>query len=136
LGSQHWARNKHRSNYKAKWGINLDMVGAKNPRFGQDDFSRQYAGQLLDRVWSLGQRMGYSDMFVNDRTGPLVDDHYFINQLAQIPMIDIINQPKGSKTGFVGHWHTHDDDIDAIDKRTLRVVGQVVLKTIYSESEN
>ena len=136
LGSQHWARNKHKANYRAKYGINLDMVGAKNPRFGQDDFSRQYAGQLMDRVWSLAQRMGYSDMFVNDRTGPLVDDHYFINQLAQIPMIDIINQPRDSKTGFVGHWHTHGDDIDAIDKRTLRVVGQVVLKTIYSESEN
>lgn len=136
LGSQHWARNKHTKNYRAKYGILLDMVGAKNPRFGKDDFSKQYAGKILDRIWSTAQRMGYSDMFVNEDTGPLVDDHYFINTMTNIPMIDIINQPRGSRTGFVAHWHTHDDDISSIDKRTLRVVGQVVLKTIYAESEN
>ncbi|MBT8191358.1 MAG: M28 family peptidase [Bacteroidia bacterium] len=136
LGSQHWAKNMHRNNYRAKYGINLDMVGAKNPRFGKDDFSKQYAGKILDRIWSNARRMGYTDMFVNEDTGPLVDDHYFINTLTNIPMIDIINQPRNSRTGFVNHWHTHDDDINAIDKRTLRVVGQVVLKTIYGESEN
>ncbi len=135
LGSQYWAKNKHRGTYKAKYGINIDMVGAKNPRFGKDEVSIKYAGKILDKVWSLAQRMSYTDMFVNDQTGGLTDDHYFINTMAGIPMIDIINQPARSKTGFVSHWHTHDDDINAIDKRTLRVVGQVLLKTIYSESE-
>ena len=48
LGSQHWARNQHVKNYKAKWGINLDMVGAKNPTFCQDEVSRVYAPQILN----------------------------------------------------------------------------------------
>lgn len=135
LGSQHWARNKHKNNYRAKYGINLDMVGSKNPRFGQDDVSLRYAGQLMEKVWTLAQRMSYSDMFVNERTGGITDDHLFINTIAGIPMINIINQPVGSRTGFMPQWHTHDDDISIIDKRTLRVVGQVVLKTIFSESD-
>ncbi len=134
LGSQYWSRKKHKKNYRAKWGINLDMVGAKNPRFGQDDDSRYYAGQLLDKVWTMAQNMGYSDMFVNENTGRLTDDHIYVNRLGQVPMIDIINQPKGSKTSFMGCWHTHCDDISNIDKRSLKVVGQVVTAAIYKES--
>lgn len=133
LGSQYWSRNKHKKGYKAKYGINLDMVGAANPRFCQDEDSRVYAGPVLEKIWRLGQNMGYSDMFVNDKTSGLLDDHSFINRMAKIPMIDIINQPDGK--GFVKHWHTHSDDISAINKRSLRIVGQVVTAAIYKESD-
>jgi len=77
--------------------------------------------------------MGYSDMFVNENTEGLLDDHTIINVMAKIPMIDIINQPNGN--GFVKHWHTHGDDLSTINKRTLRVVGQVVTAAIYKESD-
>jgi len=134
LGSQYWSRKKHKKNYRAKWGINLDMIGAKNPRFGQDEFSRHFAGQLMTKVWTLAQNMGYSDMFVNEETRGLTDDHVYVNQIGRVPMIDIINQPRDSKTSFMGCWHTHCDDISIIDKRSLRVVGQVVTAVIYKES--
>ncbi len=136
IGSQHWSRNKHYKGYKAKYGILLDMVGAKNPRFGKDQVSKEYAGLLQEKVWSLAQNMGYSDMFVDQYTGALTDDHYFVNVIAGIPMIDIINQPPGSDTGFGTHWHTHGDDMSIISKRTLRVVGQVVTAAIYKEDGN
>ena len=74
-----------------------------------------------------------NNSFVNKKTSGLVDDHTYINQLAKIPMIDIINQPAG--VSFVDHWHTHADDLSAINKRTLRVVGQVVTAVIYKESD-
>jgi len=135
LGSQHWSLNKHDKKYKANYGINLDMVGAKNPRFGKDAISMYYAPIVMNKVWKLGQSMGYSDMFVNEDTGGLVDDHKVICEMAGIPMIDIINQPTTTKTNFVPHWHTHGDDISVIDKRSLKAVGQVVLATIYKESD-
>ena len=135
LGSQYWGRKKHDPNYKAMYGINLDMVGAKNPKFGQDDVSMRYAPVVLKKVWGLANAMGYSDMFSYDRTGGLTDDHVFVNLYAQIPMIDIINQPPGTKTNFGPHWHTHNDDMNIIDKRTLKAVGQVVTATIYKESD-
>ena len=131
LGAQHWSRNPHRGNYKAKYGILLDMVGSKNPRFGKDNVSRQYAGKIQQKLWKMAQNMGYSNMFVDDDTGAITDDHYFVNVIAGIPMVDIINQPVNSKTGFGSYWHTHDDDMDVIDKRSLQVVGQVVTAAVY-----
>ncbi len=136
IGSQYWSKNKHKRNYKARYGILLDMVGSKNPRFGKDQVSREYAGLIQQKVWDLARNMGYTDMFVDEFTGSLTDDHYFVNVIAGIPMIDIINQPKGSETGFMRHWHTHGDNMDIIDKRTLRVVGQVVTAVLYKESGN
>ena len=135
LGSQYWSRNKHTKKYQARYGINLDMVGGKNPRFGKDGVSRYYAPKVLNKVWKLAQTMGYSDMFVDVNTGGLTDDHKVVNEMAGIPMIDIINQPTDSEHSFVKHWHTHNDDIDVIDKRTLKAVGQTVLATIYKESD-
>ena len=49
-------------------------------------------------------------------------------------MIDIINQKPGDRSSFGDYHHTHDDDIDIISKRTLRVVGQVVTAALYNES--
>ncbi len=134
LGSQHWSKNKHKKNYNARYGFNLDMVGAKNPRFGKEAWSQRYAKNVTDKLWTLAQNMGYSDMFVNDTTGPITDDHMFVNQIAKIPMLDIINTPLDSPTAFIKEWHTHDDDISAIDKRSMRIVGQVVTAAIYKES--
>ena len=134
LGSQYWSKNKHAKGYNARFGINLDMVGGKNPSFGKDLVSKRYAQQIQDKVWQLAQNMGYSDMFHNKETGLLTDDHLMVNQIAKIPMIDIINQPDTPKK-FINEWHTHDDDIAAIDKRTLRVVGQVITAVIYKESD-
>ena len=50
-------------------------------------------------------------------------------------MIDIINRPITTETGFGAYWHTHDDDMDIIDARTLRAVGQVLLELIYKEDQ-
>ncbi len=137
LGAQHWSRNKHDKNYNAKYGINLDMVGASNPSFGQDTFSKRYAKDLLDRVWKLGQRMGHSSMFKNHDTGEIVDDHRVINEMARIPMIDIINQPLASNgmALFQKCWHKKCDDMSGINKKTIGAVGQVVTAVIYKESD-
>jgi len=135
LGSQYWAKNLYPSGYKPEYGILLDMVGAKNPRFAKDQVSRRFAPNVQEKIWNLANNMGYSDKFVNELGGNLTDDHYFVNVIADIPMVDIINQVKGSPHGFGPHWHTHDDNIDIIDKNTLRVVGQVVIATLYKESD-
>ena len=39
-----------------------------------------------------------------------------------------------SETGFGAYWHTLDDNMDVIDKRTLRAVGQTVLAVVYREN--
>ncbi len=134
LGSQHWSHNPHIKGYGADFGILLDMVGSKGARFTKEEVSRAYAPQILDKVWKLSQNMGYGNYFVNDQTRQLVDDHLFVNQIARIPMIDIINRPADTETGFGHYWHTHADDMSVIDKQTLRAVGQTLLAVIYQKS--
>ena len=55
--------------------------------------------------------------------------------IAKIPMIDIINCPPGSQTGFVNHWHTHKDDMNAIDPLSLELLGKILIKLIYLEDQ-
>ena len=131
-GAQYWGKQPHVDNYKAQYGIHLDMVGAKNPRFGKEGFSRNYAPQIQEKVWKMAQGMGYGMFFVNDFTNPVTDDHKYVNELRQIPTVNIINQPLASETGFGPHWHTHGDGLEIIDQRSLKAVGQVVIASVYN----
>ncbi|MEL7123879.1 MAG: M28 family peptidase, partial [Bacteroidota bacterium] len=72
--------------------------------------------------------------FVKERDRGITDDHYFVNTIAKIPMIDIINIQKDSEVGFGTYWHTHNDVLDVINKRTLKAVGQLVLAVVYREN--
>ncbi len=133
LGSQHWAKNVHASGIQ--YGILLDMVGAKGARFPKEAYSMQFAPEVVDKVWKLANQMGYGNYFHNAAGGGVTDDHVFVNNIAGIKMIDIINLPIDSDNkGFGSHWHTHNDDLDVIDKRSLRAVGQVLLAVIYREA--
>lgn len=134
LGAQHWSKNPHTSPYKPKFGILLDMAGAKDARFTKEEVSMTYAPKVMNKVWKIAQERGYGNFFVDQPSGPLVDDHKFVNEIAKIPMIDIINRPVTSRTGFGHYWHTHDDNMNVIDKKTLRAVGQTVLAVIYKEA--
>lgn len=134
LGAQHWSKNKVPSGYSAKYGILLDMIGAKHAAFGREGYSIQYAMGTLNKIWDLAQKMGYGDLFQNYNSGAIADDHYYINRIAKIPMVDIINRPMKTESGFGDYHHTHEDNIDVIDPRTLRVVGQVVTAVLYRES--
>jgi len=135
LGAQHWSRNKHVENYRPMYGILLDMVGSKNARFSREGTSMKYAPDIMNKVWKEGQKAGYSSYFDFAQTDAITDDHLYVNELAKIPMIDIINRPLTSENGGFGHyWHTHKDNMDVIDKKTLTAVGQTVLNVLYKEA--
>lgn len=134
LGSQYWSRNLHyKSGVRPMYGILLDMVGGKGARFGKEYYSLQYAAPVVEKVWRLAQSMGYGNYFVNDQVGVVTDDHYFVNTIAGIPMIDIINRPPDTETGFPAHWHTDKDTLESIDPNTIRTVGQLMLAVIFRE---
>ena len=135
LGAQYWSRQILNQNYNARYGILLDMVGSKNASFGKEDISVRFAGDIVDKIWTLAARMGYSDYFQNWNAGAVTDDHYFVNTVAKIPMIDIINISSQDRRSFGHYHHTNKDDIDIIDKRTLKVVGQVVTAALFREAE-
>ncbi len=131
LGTQYWAKNPHVVGYTAMFGICLDMVGAKGARFPLEGQSKYYAGEVQKEIWDTGNRLGFSDYFSYEQGGAITDDHVVINTEAHIPCVDIIYlQPNG---GFGRHWHTHNDNINIIDKATLKAVGQTVMEVVYHQ---
>ena len=134
LGSQYWAKNKHLPGYNARYGILLDMVGASDASFPMEGFSLYYAPDVVKKVWNIAHEIGYNDYFLFQDGAYITDDHYYINELANIPTIDIIHLEPNSVNGtFYDHWHTLEDNLMKIDKQTLNVVGQTVLTVIFRE---
>ena len=133
LGSQHWSKNPHKPNYYARYGILLDMVGAKNATFRKEEISSYYAPNILEKVWRKANQLGYGNHFVFENAKQIVDDHLYVNQITSIPTIDIIEYDPATESNFNKHWHTHKDDMDNIDKNTLNAVGQTLLEVIYNE---
>ena len=132
LGSQYWSKNPHVVNYSAYFGILLDMVGAKNAHFFKEGVSVEYANQTVNRVWAIASRLGYSGTFINQKVGATMDDHVFVNEVAKIPSISIVDYQPG--VGFFGDYHhTQNDNLDLISRETLGIVGNTVLHVIYYE---
>ena len=133
LGSQYWSRTPHISNYKANYGILLDMVGGPGAIFTQEGFSVEYAKDIVNKCWNQAVQSGYSDYFSFEKTPGVIDDHLPINQIMSIPTINIIEYDPGTENHFNKFWHTHGDNMNNISSATLEAVGQTVLSLIYSE---
>jgi hypothetical protein len=132
-GAQYWANNPHKPGYVAKYGILLDMVGARDATFLMEGVSMDYAADIVKLVWSAGNRIGYSSYFLFEKGGYITDDHVPINKIRGIPTIDIIHLDRNSATGFYPYWHTAGDTFDKLDKNTLKVVGQTLMTVVYEE---
>ena len=133
LGSQYWSINPHKAEYTAMYGILLDIVGAPNSQFLYEGYSTRFAEEVVYKVWQCAEKLGYGKFFINEDGGVITDDHYYVNGIRGIPCIDIINCDPESPNGFGPYHHTMKDDMDWIDKTTLKAVGQTVLTVIYNE---
>lgn len=134
LGSEYWSQNLHKPGYSPLYGILLDMVGASGAQFHHEEYSFYFAPTIVSKVWSTASQLGFSQYFINRKGGGVTDDHVPVNQHAKIPMIDIIDYRMDSTGGgFFPHWHTTGDKLSAIDKQTLKAVGQTVMHVVYQE---
>lgn len=134
LGAQYWSRAPHVQGYNARFGILLDMVGGKGGTFYKEYFSKQAAPDVVEKVWGAAQNLGYASTFVAADGGAVTDDHVYVNKLARIPCIDIVNcEPNNQRSSFGSRWHTINDTMEGIDRATLQAVGQTVMQVIYNE---
>lgn len=132
LGSQYWSEHLHKPGYYAKFGILLDMVGGPKATFIQEGVSMEKAPAIVEKVWKTANELGYGNHFIPQTRHFIgADDHVWVNA-AGIPCIDIIEYNQ-SNNGFPTYHHTHQDNMEAIDKVTLKAVGQTLLEVIYKE---
>lgn len=133
LGSEYWSKNPHVPNYKAKFGILLDMVGGADATFYKEYYSVNNARGVVENIWSTARKLGYGKYFIDKDGSSVYDDHIPVIQNRRIPCVDIIQHDPNMQHGFGWYWHTSRDDMDAISKETLKVVGQTVLEVVYKE---
>lgn len=117
------------------YGILLDMVGGKGATFPRELQSDRAARSVNDKVYGIAQTLGYKDVFLSSETQDINDDHIAI--IAEgIPMIDIIHPlPSGSNDAAAYHyWHTQQDTADKCSPKTLKIVGDVMLKVLFRET--
>lgn len=123
LGSKVFARTYadgvDSRNLKSRYaaGIVLDMVGDRNLKLDQEEYSVSLAPGLVREVWGVARQLKASAF--RQRVGAAVlDDHLPLNN-AGIPTIDIIN------FGYP-YWHTSADTPDKLSAASLEQVGRVV----------
>ncbi len=133
LGSQYWCNKPHKKNYHAKFGILLDMVGAPNATFYQEGYSMQTAKKYVKKIWSTASKKGFATYFIDKKGGFVTDDHIYIHNLRDIPCVDIIHLDPSTQSGFGKYWHTHNDNMDSVNKNTLYAVGQTILEILFHE---
>lgn len=134
LGSRYWANYPPVKGYKPRFGILLDMVGGKNALFPKEKNSLGVAPALVNEIWSIAEEKGYSNIFIPREGSAIADDHMIINRILNIPTIDIIRHQPGLETEveFARYWHTHNDNMDVISRKTLEAVGEVLAELVYN----
>jgi hypothetical protein len=138
LGSQYWAKNKHKKDYRAEYGINLDMVGAKGANFYQDRLSLSQAGKETENIWRIANELGYGNYFYFEPIGDELIDDYKYAMEGGVKMVEIIDRRLQVYEGrnyfpFFPYWHTHKDDMNCIDRSTLKAVGQTLMEVVMRE---
>lgn len=120
LGSNHFSRNL--GEYKASFGILLDMVGDRDLQIHPEGYSSMYAKEIVELVWKKAERLSISE-FKPEVKHFMIDDHLFLIR-AGIPCIDLIDFD-------YPYWHTLEDTPDKCCAESLEKVGRVLLSILY-----
>ena len=108
-----------------QYAICLDMIGDKNQEFLIEQFSYNYAREIVNKVWGLANELGFAQ-FKYYLGSPIIDDHYVLFKNTGIPSIDIIDFD-------YKYWHTTQDTPDKCSPESLEAVGTVISTLIYRE---
>lgn len=102
--------------------ILMDMVGDRELKLENDVSSTPW---LMELVRKTAVELGYSKHLAATQKG-MVDDHVpFVR--AGIPAVDLIDYDYGFNHSL---WHTPNDTLDKVSPRSLRIVGDIVVRAI------
>lgn len=128
LGAQYWYLNLHDTPNNVKFGVLIDMVGAKSATFRKEGHSFYCTEDMPNTKWSLANGMHLSEYVINESTYALTGDYGFIMEKAKLPWVNYINVEFNER--FRDHQHIHNDIIEIVDKANLLVFAQTLLDTI------
>lgn len=120
-GSRHYLKTAIANNELSKLRalILLDLVGYKDLSFPRDTNSTVW---LTDIIWRTAQETGHGKVFTDERDA--IDDDHTPFLEAGVNAVDII------QLGGYPYWHKAEDTLDKISPRSLKIVGDVVVKSL------
>ena len=110
-----------------RYGLLLDMVGDRDPRFPVEEHSAEAAPRVVQRVWKVAQELGFGHYFPTRLGMRIEDDHVRLIE-AGLPTVDLIDFEYGPGNRL---WHTPQDTPENVSSQTLRMVGEVVAELVY-----
>jgi Zn-dependent M28 family amino/carboxypeptidase len=102
--------------------ILYDMIGDKNLDIKRDLESSSW---MLDVIWATARSAGYGKSFLANETA-ISDDHIPWRD-AGIPAVDLIDFNYGPNNAY---WHTNEDTLDKVSGESVRIVGDVVIRSL------
>lgn len=124
LGSKYFASGLNKESYK--YGILLDMVGDADLNIFREGNSQIGAPEIVDRVWKTARELGYAETFNSPVRYNISDDHIPLIR-AGVPCADVIDFD-------YPWWHTLKDTPDKCSAESLKIVGDVISRVVYSET--
>ena len=107
-----------------KFGIVLDMIGHENLSI---KIPSDTPPKLHKAYTAARKKLGYEKHFGYAK-GVILDDHYPMNEVANIPTIDIIGDFTKNKW-----WHTSADSLDIISEESLSMSTEMTLEILSNQ---
>ncbi len=122
FGSRHLAEKLGADEQKPEWLIVADMIGDRHLGIRKDRNSDQ---DLVEYVWRKAKDLGYGRHFKLSQIA-VMDDHVPFMAIG-VPSCLLIDFRYGPLNSY---WHTAKDDLDKIDARSLKALGDVIFRVI------
>lgn len=104
------------------WVVIVDMIGDAHLNIYKE---RNSDPSLTQDIWQVASLLGYEQYFIPYEKYRILDDHIpFIE--AGIPAVDIIDFD-------YAYFHTVADTADKVSARSLKIVGDVLLKWLFPD---
>jgi hypothetical protein len=135
IGSTYFANHLPSPDYRPIFGVLFDMIGDKNLNIYQESNSIEGAPEVVSRVWSTADDLGYGKYFIAVNKGGVTDDHVPLLKRG-LRVIDVIDDDycangfKCDEPGPDNLHHTSGDTFDKVSAHSLQVVGDVAVALV------
>jgi len=135
IGSTYFANHLPSRDYRPIFGVLFDMIGDRNLQIYQESNSVAQAPEVVSRVWSTADDLGYGKYFLDVNKQAMTDDHVPLLR-AGLRVIDVgdfdycLQNEVGCEPGPDNLHHTLQDTFDKVSARSLQIVGDVAVTLV------
>jgi glutaminyl-peptide cyclotransferase len=134
IGSTYFANHLPSPDYRPIFGVLFDMIGDKDLQIYQESNSVAAAPEVVTRVWSTADDLGYGKYFIAVNKGGVTDDHVPLLKRG-LRVIDVIDDDYcttgiNCEPGPNNLHHTMQDTFDKVSARSLQIVGDVAVALV------